>query len=291
MPSASKASTSMRRVSSGLAKVSTPPSSTRTSKGSKPSKIVCFKLPGKTLVRFSHDIADDTPPLVPPKKQAQKQSSDATAPRPPQEEVPKSINIKPEASSPPGETAGSTTPQPPPKEAVGKITTKASSPKTGSKRALGAGVDGPKPRARPGPKKKSKLDDVNGDNAGPAVKGGSGTSGPAHKLGPKANQGAINAGLRALDRTGKPCRKWQKNGFRIKTFTGVTWELPSWRTASKTLGSGDRPEKGSLPTSNSHSKDNNSSSHVGSENSSATPNAHTKNDLASSPAPAVTIAT
>src|SRR5579875_2574532 len=32
----------------------------------------------------------------------------------------------------------------------------------------------------------------------------------AHKLGPKANQGAINEKLRALDRTNKPCRKCQR---------------------------------------------------------------------------------
>ena len=50
-----------------------------------------------------------------------------------------------------------------------------------------------------------------------------------HKLGPKANQGAINAGLRALDRSGKPCRKWTKKAFSLKSFTGVVWELPSWK--------------------------------------------------------------
>lgn len=51
------------------------------------------------------------------------------------------------------------------------------------------------------------------------------------KLGPKANQGAINAGLRALDRTGKPCRRWQKKGFHLKSFTGIQWGLPSWKTS------------------------------------------------------------
>lgn len=51
----------------------------------------------------------------------------------------------------------------------------------------------------------------------------------AHKLGPKANQGAINAGLRALDRSGKPCRRWTKSGgFQMKSFTGVVWEIPRW---------------------------------------------------------------
>lgn len=55
----------------------------------------------------------------------------------------------------------------------------------------------------------------------------------AHKLGPKASLGAINAGLRALDRTGKPCRKWQKGSFTLKSFTGVVWEIPRWTAPPK----------------------------------------------------------
>jgi hypothetical protein len=64
----------------------------------------------------------------------------------------------------------------------------------------------------------------------------------AHKLGPKANQGAINAGLRALDRSGKPCRKWAKGGFTLKSFTGVVWEIPRWTAPPKkpTDSSNDR---------------------------------------------------
>ena len=49
------------------------------------------------------------------------------------------------------------------------------------------------------------------------------------KLGPKANTGAINAGLRALDRTGKPCRRWERKGLQLKSFTGTTWDLSSWK--------------------------------------------------------------
>ncbi|KAI5294281.1 hypothetical protein KEM52_004337, partial [Ascosphaera acerosa] len=55
----------------------------------------------------------------------------------------------------------------------------------------------------------------------------------SHKLGPKANTGAINAGLRALDRTGTPCRKWSKRSFRLKSFTGVTWEVPAWSAPAR----------------------------------------------------------
>lgn len=60
-----------------------------------------------------------------------------------------------------------------------------------------------------------------------------------HKLGPKANQGAINAGLRALDRTGKPCRKWTKKTLMLKSFTGVQWVMPSWRTPKQLNLNGD----------------------------------------------------
>ncbi|KAF4958555.1 hypothetical protein FSARC_10989 [Fusarium sarcochroum] len=83
-------------------------------------------------------------------------------------------------------------------------------------------IDGiPKPRGKPGPKKKPRLEDGTIDHSGSKPAAG-------HKLGPKANQGAINAGLRALDRSGKPCRKWNKGGFRLKSFTGVMWEIPRW---------------------------------------------------------------
>jgi hypothetical protein len=34
--------------------------------------------------------------------------------------------------------------------------------------------------------------------------------------------------LRALDRTGKPCKRWTKAGFTLKSFTGVTWTVPTW---------------------------------------------------------------
>ena len=109
-----------------------------------------------------------------------------------------------------------------------------------------------------------------------------------HKLGPKANQGAINAGLRALDRTGKPCRKWEKKGFQVKSFTGVAWDLPSWRAPKKAKieTNGDTGPNGT-PTSNSENQVNNqSSSNVGSENSH---NAESFN-ATSSPAPGVMVA-
>ncbi|KAL2110597.1 hypothetical protein VUR80DRAFT_971 [Thermomyces stellatus] len=97
--------------------------------------------------------------------------------------------------------------------------------KKGVKR--GAANGEPKSRGKPGPKKRARVDDGTGE-PGP----GRGTA--SHKLGPKANQGAINAGLRALDRSGKPCRRWGKGTFRLKTFTGAVWEIPRWKAPERT---------------------------------------------------------
>ncbi|KAK3900924.1 INO80 complex, subunit Ies4 [Staphylotrichum tortipilum] len=110
--------------------------------------------------------------------------------------------------------------------------------KKGVKRSAGAAANGngePKVRGKPGPKKKQKLDDGAADGRGALA---------AHKLGPKANQGAINAGLRALDRSGKPCRKWARGGFTLKSFTGVVWEIPRWTAPPK-----PRPETASADES------------------------------------------
>ena len=104
------------------------------------------------------------------------------------------------------------------------------------------------------------------DNSDSANKG-AGVSAPTHKLGPKANQGAINAHLRALDRTGKPCRKWQKTGFRVKSFIGTTWEIPSWKTSKKAHVVNGDTENASAPTSNSEGKANISSSNIDSDKS------------------------
>lgn len=133
----------------------------------------------------------------------------------------------------------------------------------------------------------SYRDDGTIDHSASTPKG-SGGAGAAHKLGPKANQGAINAGLRALDRSGKPCRKWAKGGFTIKSFTGVVWELPHWRAPPKLAIIGEQES-----STSGDSKENKASSHVESEKSNSAvdverqsvPSIH-----ASSPAPAVTAA-
>ena len=76
-----------------------------------------------------------------------------------------------------------------------------------------------------------------------------------HKLGPKANQGAINAGLRALDRSGKPVRKWVRKPFTVKSFTGVTWDLPSWKGGPKPIHQNGESSNDSKDVSQQSSSD------------------------------------
>jgi INO80 complex subunit Ies4 len=74
-----------------------------------------------------------------------------------------------------------------------------------------------------------------GPGAGAGGGGGSGAGTPAPatekeraKPGPKANPGGINAGLRALDRSGKPTRRWQKVPFTVRTCSGYTFLTTTW---------------------------------------------------------------
>lgn len=122
--------------------------------------------------------------------------------------------------------------------------------KKGVKRGAAAvnGNGEPKVRGKPGPKKKQRLEDG-------TIEGGRGGGLSAHKLGPKANQGAINAGLRALDRSGKPCRKWAKGGFTLKSFTGVVWEIPRW-TAPPKLGPESSADDSTPASAEGSSKEN-----------------------------------
>lgn len=165
-------------------------------------------------------------------------------------------------------------------------------PKPGSKRASSnLTPDGlPKPRGKPGPKKKPRLGDLVND---PLAKGPFGAPAPiAQKLGPKANQGAINAGLRALDRTGKPCRKWEKKGFQVKSFTGVNWTVPAWRAPKRATVDFNGDVK-SDTTGSSDTKVKDESSAVSEKSNSggdvSTPNPSQLNVLASSPAPAAVV--
>jgi hypothetical protein len=111
----------------------------------------------------------------------------------------------------------------------------------------------------------------------------------AHKLGPKANQGAINAGLRALDRSGKPCRKWHKGSFKLKSFTGVVWEIPRWKAPPKVTVEGN--SDGSA--SGESSKENKDNSQIESEKSNNGVDVEmgsTASHNVSSPAPSISAA-
>lgn len=108
------------------------------------------------------------------------------------------------------------------------------------------------------------------------------------KLGPKANQGAINANLRALDRTGKfKCRKWEKKGFKIRSFTGVVFDLPTWKAPPRMASFPDDVKSDSTGSSDSKIKDESSaiSEKSGLNGDAGTPVPTPLNGIASSPAP------
>ncbi|KAI9726652.1 MAG: hypothetical protein M1834_008965 [Cirrosporium novae-zelandiae] len=227
---------------SPLRKVTTPPAD-RPNKSTKPSKMVTLNLPSETLKRF----ADPT------KEDETKSSSPSTTSG--AAENTKSKSPSDNGSEPSTTPAPSTDPSLTPHGTKRKGAPGLNKPS--GKRASGVGADGtPKPRGKPGPKKKPRLEDGTIDRSAEGVKTTFHPVAPLHKLGPKANQGAINEKLRALDRSGKPCRKWAKKGFQIKSFTGVTWELPSWRAPKKQTEDGtDSPD---VVMSDSISKDNSS---------------------------------
>ncbi|KAG0646175.1 INO80 complex subunit 4 [Hyphodiscus hymeniophilus] len=244
-------------------------------KSSKPSLVLKLKVPGKDLERITSDK-----PLV-KEESPSKDSSSATSTTLPVaatssngDNPPASASNTPVASGTPIPTSS----MPPPTEGPKKRGTKRGA-------AVALTPDGlPKPRGKPGPKKKARLEDGSIDHSATVPRAPNGT---AHKLGPKANQGAINAGLRALDRTGKPCRKWQKGGFKVKSFTGVTWEIPRWKAPPK-ISVENKPAESS--TSGDSSKENKDASQVESEKSNSGPeievvNSTAPSQLASSPAP------
>ncbi|TVY48505.1 INO80 complex subunit [Lachnellula occidentalis] len=242
-------------------------------KSTKQSQIITLKLSPKLLRQFGPPapvVVKEESPL----KESPSSSTSATIP------VATSSNgdnkSDSNANTPvPNNAAPSSTLMPPPTEGPKK-----KAPKRSAASALGP--DGlPKPRGKPGPKKKARLEDGSIDHSTTTPRAANGTA--AHKLGPKANQGAINAGLRALDRTGKPCRKWQKGGFRLKSFTGVVWEIPRWTAPPRITVELKTSTEGSASGSGDSSKENKDNSQVESEKS----NNGIDVEMASSPAPQV----
>jgi hypothetical protein len=113
----------------------------------------------------------------------------------------------------------------------------------------------------------------------------------APKLGPKANQGAINACLRALDRTGKPCRRWVKKPFAVRSFTGYNWGAGAYASSRKPVTEFEGDVK-SDTSSSGDLKQTQDSSAIMSEKSISGADADTPmlpTGMASSPAPAVTV--
>ncbi|KAK8098486.1 uncharacterized protein PG998_013972 [Apiospora kogelbergensis] len=177
------------------------------------------------------EVKEESPLKESPAPSASVPPSDAPAP-------PAAVNGDNASESNPGTPAQ--VPMGPPTDGPKKKGVKRSAP--------GANGNEPKIRGKPGPKKKPRLEDGSID---PSSRAG----GAYHKLGPKANQGAINAGLRALDRSGKPCRRWAKGGFRLKSFTGVLWEVPRWTAPPKSLPESVNPD--STGSADSSNKENN----------------------------------
>lgn len=100
---------------------------------------------------------------------------------------------------------------PPPSSPVASTSTPADQSRASKKRS------GPKP-------KKTKI--VVGEDGKPVEVLAISLAGP--KLGPKSNAGAINDNLRALDRSGRPCRRWAKKSLTVRTLYGATWKTPGW---------------------------------------------------------------
>lgn len=112
----------------------------------------------------------------------------------------------------------------------------------------------------PEPAKKKKQPVIKAATpASPAQVGGddaaTGVSTPVKSsLGPRLGLGAINAQLRALDRSGKPCRKWTKLPIHLKSFTGFKYTVPGWNGGPREVKE-DEPKLKSEEVAESVSKE------------------------------------
>ncbi|RLM01643.1 hypothetical protein CFD26_107884 [Aspergillus turcosus] len=226
----------------------------RSNRSAAPKAIVVLRLSPELLSRFaSPDVKEkatkkNSTSASPPVKEKEPSSPASSSEDPP---IPPSSadNASDAASTPAAGTSAADTPR----------RNGLPAPKSGTKRSAGQATESfSRPRGKPGPKKKPRLDDGTGDSV----------KVPSSRLGPKANMGAINAGLRALDRSGAPCRKWERKTLQLKSFTGVQWQLPSWRAPrpQKTEANGEMKEA-ALDTGDSDSKANQSASGAPSEKS------------------------
>ncbi|RJE25829.1 INO80 complex subunit Ies4 [Aspergillus sclerotialis] len=246
----------------------------RRSSRSGPSKaMVVLKLSPKLLSRFANPN--------------EKGKNNSSSPPKIKEPSPASSSPSPTARPSSVDNASDTVSTPatgPAADSSGRKSGQAS--KAGTKRTFNqASESTARSRGRPGSRKKPKLEDGSSDQPKPAH--------TSHRLGPKANTGAINAQLRALDRSGAPCRRWERKPLQLKSFTGVQWQLPSWRApkAQKVEANGEAKEV-TLETGDSDSKANNSVSGVPSEKSHSGDGDITPvpQQMAGSPSPAIAMA-
>ncbi|KAI9656526.1 MAG: hypothetical protein M1821_004733 [Bathelium mastoideum] len=267
---------------------SAPASSRISLKNAKKSKIVILSLSGKLLARF-----EPSPPPSDnkPSRAASSSSSTAEAPQPPTDPSANEAGSEPNPTPAPATAALGLDGNNSPANTNGAKKRGIPGPKPGAKRGAAVMADGqPKPRGKPGPKKKPRLPDgtIDHGNGPPPAAGPFAAVAPIvpHKLGPKANQGAINAGLRALDRSGKPCRKWERKAFQLKSFTGVIWNVGTWR-APRTASALASSDSKSDSADSSEAKPKFESSALASEKSITGIDAvaDASNHLASSPMP------
>ncbi|KAL4753395.1 hypothetical protein BDW72DRAFT_168942 [Aspergillus terricola var. indicus] len=224
------------------------------------------------VLKLSSSLLKDFAPITDSKDKRRK-SSGAAASNKRNESNADSHTKKEEVSSSPASSGV----EPPPASSVDNASDAASTPvpgtatdadanrkslpglKASAKRGLNAtSENSQKPRGKPGPKKRPRLEDGTTENVRLST----------HRLGPKANTGAINAGLRALDRSGTPCRRWERKPLQLKSFTGVQWQLPSWRAPrTHTQEPNGETKEGALETGDSDSRANQSASGAPSEKS------------------------
>lgn len=244
---------------------------------------ITLRLSPELLAKFPHEPA--AAPSPPPVAAA----AAAKAESPPSDTAAPQITIETTPADTPAESAtnmnDASTPSSLAPPAAGA---KRKGPKPSNKRSAAAmegatGATTPKQRGKPGPKRKKMGDMLNDPNE----KGPFAASTPIAKLGPKANMGIINQNLRALDRTGKfKCRKWQKKGFKIRSFTGVVWEVPSYKAHPRDGSFADDVKSDSTGSSESKIKDESSAiSEKSGLNGDGTPVPTPLNGAASSPAP------
>ncbi|OAQ82726.1 hypothetical protein VFPFJ_08529 [Purpureocillium lilacinum] len=251
----------------------------RRKSGGKPSLLVTLTVPSRQLREIvdPDSIKEDTPSVKSPSEPKDVKDSPANS---------ASLAAAPTANGENASDSNAATPAAEGTPAPSVMGPPTEGPKKrGTKRGAAGLIDGvPKPRGKPGPKKKPRLEDGTIDHSASRPSG-------AHKLGPKANQGAINAGLRALDRSGKPCRKWARGGFKLKSFTGVVWDVPRWTAPPKKDPESSNGESGAPSAAdNSSSKENKENGQEGNSASNSNSGAdaemrsvHSVN--ASSPAP------